>query len=94
MDAKVTGPTAVELFWTVPQPDDAGAQTADLFDWQAAMATAEWLSLYETALDSDDLLAADNTCRIVRERHEDWAVVVGDDGELVSAKHRDAPGRR
>lgn len=51
MDANATGPTAVELFWTVPQPDDAGAQTADLFDWQAAMATADGLSLYETALD-------------------------------------------
>ncbi|MFG3022525.1 hypothetical protein ACGFZQ_28910 [Streptomyces sp. NPDC048254] len=91
MDANATGPTAVELFWTVPQPDDAGAQTADLFDWQAAMATADGLSLYETALDSDGLLAADNTCRIVCERHEDWAVVVDDDVELVSAKHRDAP---
>ncbi|WP_180685300.1 hypothetical protein [Streptomyces gossypiisoli] len=91
MDANATGPTAVELFWTVPQSDDAGAQTADLFDWQAAMATADGLSLYETALDSDGLLAADNTCRIVCERHEDWAVVVDDDVELVSAKHRDAP---
>jgi hypothetical protein len=91
LDANATGPTAVELFWTVPQPDDAGAQTADLFDWQAAMATADSLSLYETALDSNGLLAADNTCRIVCERHEDWAVVVDDDVELVSAKHRDAP---
>ncbi|RPK84311.1 hypothetical protein EES47_23630 [Streptomyces sp. ADI98-12] len=55
------------------------------------MATADSLSLYETALDSNGLLAEDNTCRIVCERHEDWAVVVDDDVELVSAKHRDAP---
>ncbi|WP_326725373.1 hypothetical protein OHT59_44330 [Streptomyces sp. NBC_00243] len=91
MDANATGPTAVELFWTVPQPDAAGERTADLFDWQAAMATADGLSLYETALNDDGSLAADHYCRVVCELHEDWAVAVDDDVELVSAKHRDAP---
>ncbi|MGW7278861.1 hypothetical protein ACWGIV_11255 [Streptomyces sp. NPDC054844] len=91
MDANAMGPTAVELFWTVPQPDEAGERTADLFDWQAAMATADGLSLYERALDDDGVLTADNYCRIVCELHEDWAVAVDGDVELVSAKHRDAP---
>ncbi|MER5744799.1 hypothetical protein ABT097_16205 [Streptomyces sp. NPDC002225] len=91
MDANATGPTAVELFWTNPQPDAAGERTADLFDWQAAMATADGLSLYETALTDDGSLAADHYCRVVCELHEDWAVAVDDDIELVSAKHRDAP---
>ncbi|KAA0930579.1 hypothetical protein [Streptomyces apricus] len=90
LDSNVTGPTAVELFWKVPQPDDAGAQTADRFDWQAAMATGDGLALYEKALDSSGHLPEGNDCRIVCERHEDWALVVGDAVELVSAKHRDS----
>lgn len=90
MDSNATGPTAVELFWKVPQPDDAGAQTADRFDWQAAMATSDGLALYEKALDSNGHLPEDNDCRIVCERHEDWAVAIGDAIELVSAKHRES----
>jgi hypothetical protein len=70
--------------------DDAGASTADRYDWQAAMAAADGLALYLDALDDGKLWGADDA-RIVCEHHEDWVVVRGDDAELVSAKHRE-PG--
>ncbi|MEV0284756.1 hypothetical protein AB0H36_11630 [Kribbella sp. NPDC050820] len=35
-----TAVTAAAVVATTPQPDDAGAQTADRFEWQAAMELA------------------------------------------------------
>ncbi|MBY8863543.1 DUF4297 domain-containing protein [Nocardia sp. CA2R105] len=74
----------------VVQLDDAGATTADLYEWQAAMAAADGLSLYRDALDEQGLL--DPTCDdyILCEWHEDWVVCSGDAMELVSGKHRSA----
>ncbi|MBF6240885.1 hypothetical protein IU474_27945 [Nocardia otitidiscaviarum] len=43
-------PTLTEYLASVPQLDDAGAQTADRYDWQAAMAAADGLALYLDAL--------------------------------------------
>jgi hypothetical protein len=73
---------------TVP-PDDAGASTADRYDWQAAMAAADGLALYRDALDDTGQLAVGFDGRIVCEHHEDWVAVQGDDAELVSGKHRE-----
>jgi hypothetical protein len=72
----------------VAPADDAGASTADRYDWQAAMAAADGLALYLDAL-GDGELRADSDGRIVCEHHEDWVVVRGGDAELVSAKHRE-----
>jgi hypothetical protein len=73
---------------TVPS-DDAGASTADRYDWQAAMAAADGLALYWDALDDAGQLPTCADGRIVCEHHEDWVAVEGDDAELVSAKHRE-----
>ncbi|MEU8061792.1 hypothetical protein [Microbispora bryophytorum] len=69
--------------------DDAGARTADLFDWQAAMAAADGLALYRSALNADKELADNDNCRIICEHHEDWVAVRASDAELVSAKHKE-----
>ncbi len=74
--------------FTVPA-DDAGASTADRYNWQACMAAADGLSLYMGALDDNGQLAADHGCRIVCEHHEDWIAIQSSDAELVSAKHRE-----
>jgi hypothetical protein len=80
--------TAAEVVVAVAPADDAGASTADRYDWQAAMAAADGLALYLDAL-GDGELRADSDGRIVCEHHEDWVVVRGGDAELVSAKHRE-----
>jgi hypothetical protein len=80
--------TAAEAVLSVAPPDDAGAATADRYDWQAAMAAADGLGLYLNALDGGRLRDGEDA-RIVCEHHEDWAVVRGADAELVSAKHRE-----
>jgi hypothetical protein len=82
--------TAAQVVLATAPADDAGASTADRYDWQAAMAAADGLALYLDALD-DGKLRAGEDARIVCEHHEDWVVVRGDDAELVSAKHRE-PG--
>jgi hypothetical protein len=82
--------TAAQVVLATAPADDAGASTADRYDWQAAMAAADGLALYLDAL-SEGKLRADADGRIVCEHHEDWVVVRGDDAELVSAKHRE-PG--
>jgi hypothetical protein len=80
--------TAAEAFLSTDPPDDAGASTADRYDWQAAMAAADGLGLYLDALDDGQLRDGEDA-RIVCEHHEDWAVVKAADAELVSAKHRE-----
>ena len=82
--------TAAQAVLTATPADDAGASTADRYDWQAAMAAADGLALYLDAL-REGTLPADEDGRIVCEHHEDWAVIRGADAELASAKHRE-PG--
>ncbi|MDX3002040.1 hypothetical protein PWY87_10195 [Kribbella solani] len=77
-------PTAAELILVTPQPDDAGASTADRFEWQAAMGAADGLAHYLKFLDSHEPHA-----RILCEVHEDWVLIHGADAELVSAKHHE-----
>lgn len=74
---------------TVPPTDDAGADTADRYDWQAAMGAADGLALYCKALGDDGCLSAGEDRRIVCERHEDWVALHRGEAELVSAKHRE-----
>lgn len=81
--------TAAQVVVAVPAGDDAGARTADLYDWQAAMATADGLRLFADALDGDGQLTPEGSGRIICEHHEDWTVLSEPDAELVSAKHRE-----
>ncbi|GAB3448549.1 hypothetical protein [Actinophytocola sediminis] len=81
--------TAADAVVSVPPADDAGARTADLYDWQAAMAAADGLSLYLDTTTADGDVPSDADRRIMCERHEDWVVALGSDAELVSAKHRE-----
>ena len=70
--------------------DDAGAETADRYEWQSMMATADVLSLYFGCLDEAGNLAPAAEFKLICEHHEDWAVLMGDDAEIVSGKHREA----
>jgi hypothetical protein len=79
--------SASELVVTLEPSDDAGARTADQYEWQAAMAAADGLRMYLERLGPDGRLRVDHGCRVLCERHEDWVAMVGDDAELVSAKH-------
>lgn len=81
--------TSVEYVVTTVPTDDAGARTADAYDWQAAMAAADGLALYLGELDDEGQLQAANDCRILCEYHEDWVVLQAADAELVAAKHKD-----
>lgn len=83
------GRTAAQVVLAAVRPDDAGADTADRFDWQAAVAAADRLATYLDSPGDAELRAEGNTW-IVCEHHEDWAVVSGSDAELVSAKYRAA----
>lgn len=89
MGSEESNVSAAQLVVAVPAPDDAGASTADRYDWQAAMAAADGLSLYRALLDHGDDSQDQNDYRIICEYHEDWIVIQGDGAELVSAKHRD-----
>jgi hypothetical protein len=81
--------TAAQVVLTAVPADDAGASTADRYDWQAAMAAADGLALYLDALQGESS-GDDEDVRIVCEYHEDWVVVRADAAELVSAKHRES----
>lgn len=70
-------------------PDDAGAETADRFEWQAMMATVDALAAYLQRLDDAGEFTESNTFSVICELHEDWAILAGDDAEIVSAKHRE-----
>lgn len=84
------GNAAAALRLTAP-PDDAGAETADRFDWQAAMAAADVLSAYLQVLErrSDGLDQMTVEFELICELHEDWALVSAPDAEIVSAKHKE-----
>jgi len=70
--------------------DDAGAETADRYEWQAMMATADVLSAYFQSLNEAGALTARADFTAICEHHEDWALISGDESEIVSAKHREA----
>lgn len=85
-----TGADDLDGLAAVAQLDDAGANTADLYEWQAAMAAADGLALYRDALDEQGVLDPGCDDYILCEWHEDWVVGSGDLMELVSGKHRSA----
>ena len=74
---------------SVAPPDDAGAHTADRYDWQAAMATADGLRLFFDGLSDDGLLRPECQDWVLCEWHEDWVLISPGKVELVSGKHRD-----
>ncbi|WP_328381013.1 hypothetical protein OHQ88_24590 [Micromonospora zamorensis] len=79
--------TARDRLWGTPSPEDAGAHTADLFDWQAAVAAADSFAVAVMHLEdanNDDALSKAILC----EHQEDYAVVDDDEVQLVSVKHR------
>ncbi|GIF25712.1 hypothetical protein Ate02nite_84420 [Paractinoplanes tereljensis] len=84
-------PSAADLVLTKTPPDDAGARTADQYEWQAVMATADGLRLYLDALDPGGNFNSSGTTRVVCEHHEDWVALRDEDAELVSAKHPGLP---
>ncbi len=74
----------------VPQTDDAGAQTADRYEWQSAMAAADGLGMYMRYCNGSMGEIDKSQIKIVCEYHEDWIIHVGSFVELVSAKHRES----
>jgi hypothetical protein len=80
--------TARQVVLSTEPDDDAGADTADRYEWQAAMAAADGLSLYLDAIESATRVVGDDTGTVC-EHHEDWVVVRSGEAELVSAKHRE-----
>lgn len=80
----------LEALAVVTQLDDAGSNTDDLYEWQAAMAAADGLSLFFDALTDDGVLDPECDDFILCEWHEDWVVFGRDGTELVSGKHRSA----
>lgn len=81
--------TASELVESVPHPDDSGANTADRYEWQAAMAAADGLALYQNSLSEDGRPRPECKDRLLCEWHEDWVLLSDGNVELVSGKHRD-----
>lgn len=81
--------SAAAIVVSTAPPDDAGAATADRYDWQAIMAAADGLALYLSALDENGQPDFSRNAQIICERHEDWVVIDGGAAELVSAKHRE-----
>lgn len=80
---------ALDYILTIEPPDDAGAPTADRYEWQAAMATADGLSLYLESIDDHGNLDDSKNPRILCEYHEDWVAIRDRDAQLNSAKHKD-----
>lgn len=83
-------PSPAEVLLTTAPPDDVGADTADRYEWQAMMATADVLALYFGLLDAAGNLSDDASFSVICEHHEDWAIVTGERSEIVSGKHREA----
>lgn len=81
------GHSAAELVVTVTPQDDAGARTADQYEWQAVMAAADGLRMYLDAIDAAGNLIESENGRLLCEHHEDWVALRNGDAELVSAKH-------
>jgi hypothetical protein len=64
-----------ETLRLTPAPDDAGAETADRYEWRAMMAAADVLSGYFRALDQVGNVLEEFGFTVVCEHHEDWAIV-------------------
>ena len=84
-----SGDTPGEILRTTVAPDDVGAETADRYRWQAMMATADVLAVYHLVC-SGDLTIDGAGVALICEHHEDWAIVMPETAEIVSAKHREA----
>lgn len=87
--SEANGDTPIASLLALPQSEDAGAQTADRYEWQAAMATADALALHFQFLNGEFNGVDSAQIQIICEFHEDWVVQIGARAELVSAKHRD-----
>ncbi|GEA84818.1 MULTISPECIES: dsDNA nuclease domain-containing protein [Cellulomonas] len=79
--------TAIDTLTAASPPDDAGADTADRYDWQALTAAVDALSMILGAKRAgrsiEDVL-------VVCEYHEDYVLCDGDSVLLVSVKHRES----
>lgn len=85
-----SAPWPEEILRATSPPDDAGAETADRYEWQAMMATADVLALYFESVDDTGALVEGAHFSVLCEHHEDWSVVSGGTSEIVSGKHREA----
>ena len=90
MTAEGNGSTPEDLLRETAPPDDAGAETADRYEWQAMMATADILAIYFEQLDDVGALAKGAPFEVICEHHEDWSVAGNGTTEIVSGKHREA----
>lgn len=86
--ARLNDPTGI--LRASPPPDDAGAETADRYEWQAMMATADVLGIYFEQLDDTGAVVTGGGFTVFCEHHEDWSVARGDATEIISGKHREA----
>lgn len=89
MTAAVDGTSPAELLRETSVPDDSGAETADRYEWQAMMATADVLALYFETLDEAGAVTSDSSFTVLCEHHEDWSVARGANTEIISGKHRE-----
>jgi hypothetical protein len=62
----------------IAAPDDAGTRTADLYDWQAAIAATDGLRIALDTFKEQQSQATPCHRRIVCEHHEDWSVLEDD----------------
>lgn len=90
MTATAEGPTPEEILRVTPPPDDAGAETADRYEWQAMMATADILAICFESLGDSGVLNDGAHFSVLCEHHEDWSIVSAGRTEIVSGKHREA----
>lgn len=81
--------SAADAVLAVSPTDDAGAQTADRYEWQAAMAAADGLAAYAQHQNGDLQHLDSSQIRVICEYHEDWIIQLDTEVELVSAKHRE-----
>lgn len=79
-----------EILRAALPPDDAGAATADRYEWQAMMATADVLGIYFEQLDDTGTVVSGSGFTVFCEHHEDWSVAKGEGTEIISGKHREA----
>jgi len=61
--------TAAQVVVATPVGDDAGARTADLYDWQAAMAASDGFRMFADALDDQGHLRQDATGQVICGNH-------------------------
>lgn len=89
VDRAGSSPTAINTLLNLPPTDDAGAQTADRYEWQAAMGAADGLAVHLQHHNGEWSHLNSSEIQIICEYHEDWVIRLGTEAELVSAKHRE-----